>query len=36
MENPKFREFHRTRLKTLKKLFNNDQKANPIVILTIR
>ncbi len=32
MENPKFREFHRIRLKTLKKLFNYDQKANPIVI----
>jgi hypothetical protein len=36
MENSIYREFHGIRLKTMKKLFNHDQKTNPFVILMIR
>jgi hypothetical protein len=36
MENSIDREFRGIRLKTLKKLFNYDQKANPFVIFMIR
>jgi hypothetical protein len=35
MENSIDREFRGIRLKTLKKLFNHDQNANPFVILMI-
>jgi hypothetical protein len=36
MENSKYREFRGMRLKTIKKLFNHDQNANPFVFFMVR